>query len=525
MLYAPPTAVFSLPEGTIIAGRYKLLKALGQGGFGITYVAWDSELRRQVAIKECFPVSLCMRDTQSGVLLPVSPEVEAPFLAVLNDMHREARTLAMLDHESIVKVHDVIWGNGSVFCVMTWLSGGTLRSRMSEESLMSREESLQILRYLLDALAYLHRNGIIHRDLKPENIMFNAEGRPVIIDFGAALNRLDRTTGAVTTQGAFSQSYASPEQITGKGQVGPWSDFYSLSVTWYELLTGVRPEKADARLMQDDLVPLTEVKCRIAYPAELLQLLQRNLSLHIGDRCKNVEQWLDCWKRGTLPPLDVPKPSRWREWRRNLLVAGAVVLMTGGGYALLQLAPRTPGAPAPAVDPAELGAELALKVRAACKVEEYVHHCEQYVADVHALEERQKEEQLAIISKYDALYKKAATRSELESIMREYDEVVRKSQDTCHKEQTELWDNFIRRIKPYDVSSTEAISQQYKPLDMNEAALLSQVAGAIFQNEAYPAFGKAQYAFSDLQSRLYSNEMEELRYHMNKRMFELINEG
>ena len=485
-----------LPPGALISGRYKILKQLGAGGFGVTYIAWDEELERRVAVKECFPLRLCRREA-NGEIVPLTPEYEKPFITMLNDMHREACTLSKLEHENIVKVHDVVWGNGGVYFVMQWLPGGSLRDRMAPDSSLSAEESLQWLRYLLDALAYLHSNGIVHRDLKPENIMFDAQGHPVIIDFGAALNRVDRTTEAITTQGAYSKGYASPEQMTGKGRVGPWTDFYSLSATWYELITGTRPEKADARLMQDDIVPLTEAKCRLDYPSELLELLQRNLSLSIDARCESVEQWLDCWANGTLPPLRVPAPSRWSKWRRWLLLAGGCALLAGGGYALLAQRSGNASAPHEQADPAKLSADLRSRISKSCRVQEYIALCDKFEAELAALKVRMESELADFLKGYEVRLEQAASAeavSRLESRMsKEYASLVKR----WSRENTAALNQFHKSIKPYKLDSTEDISSQYKPENMNEAALLFQVAGAIYQEEVYPAFCRSQNAYAD----------------------------
>ena len=489
---------FSLPEGAIIGGRYKLLKTLGQGGFGITYIAWDKELDRRVAVKECFPTRLCMRDAESGELSPMLPELEAPYFAMLEDMHREARTLAKLEHESVVKVYDVIWGNGSVFCIMQWLPGGTLRSRMAADSLPSTEESLQWLRCLLDALAYLHTNGIVHRDLKPENIMFDAMGHPVVIDFGAALNRPERTTGAITTQGAFSQGYASPEQITGKGRIGPWTDFYALSATWYELITGTRPEKADARLMQDDVVPLTEVgERRLDYPRELLDLLQRNLSLRIDERCCSVSQWLECWSTGTLPPLEVPTPPRRWHLRRWLLAAGVCALLAGGGYVLLQvqrLSNTPPIRKQP--DPAVLGAELRDKLMKYYRVAEYVAHCKKVLADLSEMKAREKAERAKFLQDYERRVMNSTKSSQVEQLISSFSSEFNRRSSRWHKITTARMEQFYDSISPYNLSSPESMVSRYKPANMDEAALLASVVGAIYDEVVYPAYNETQLAYA-----------------------------
>lgn len=512
-----------LPPGTLVKGRYKLLKKLGRGGFGITYIAWDTELRRQVAVKENFPENLCVRDVATGALSPASPELESLYLTTLNDMHREAQTLAGLDHEGVVKVHDVIWGNGSVFCVMTWLPGGTLRGRMDTAQPIAAEESMQWLRYLLDTLAYLHGRGIVHRDLKPENIMFNEKGCPVIIDFGAALNRLSRTTGAVTTQGAFSQDYAAPEQITGKGRIGPWTDFYSLSATWYELLTGIHPENAAARLMQDDLAPLSRAICRAPYPTVLLNSLMRNLSLHIESRFQDVAQWLRCWEDGELQPLAMPKPAAWRRWLRYAAFAGAVPLLAWVVGSLLPLQQGGGSAPLQPVDMAELNAELTRRVRATCKVDEYVAICNSSIEELHAANQRFLAEKDRLLSEFNARFEKAASEKELNKLQSDAHAAFSALTKRTQNEYDALLNDFHRRTKPFDLGSTESVSKQYEPKDINEAALLPRIAGIIFEDEAFPAYSKVQSVWSKYLSHIYIKEEADLGSRIMNRILELMN--
>lgn len=395
--------VDALPPGAVIGERYKLLKALGQGGFGITYIAWDNELARNVAVKECFPAALCRRDPMSGSVVPLSAAAESAYLTALDDMHKEAKTLAQVEHARVLRVHDVIWGNGSVFLIMPWLSGGSLADRMADTAhLPTEEQQLAWLADIVEGLAYLHGKGITHRDIKPSNILFDDAGRPVIIDLGAALNRNPADlTRSTTTRGAFSPGYASPEQATGKGKIGPWTDFYSLAATWYELLTGTRPEDAEKRLMEDDMVPLSAATLRIPCPREVVALLQRNLSLRPAERCASAADWQTVLRGGALPPL--PR-------RRAGLVMGVLAVATLAALALAGYAALRPAAPAPAPSSATTSAttpaaaptaadipvaraELRRKMAEHFRVEEFVAHCREVEQRLVAAEKVLKEEE------------------------------------------------------------------------------------------------------------------------------------
>lgn len=318
--------VVSLPPGTQI-GNYKILKAQGQGGFGITYIAWDRGLERNVVLKECFPATICRR-TDTGGLVPLQEHLEDMYVAAMADMRREAMMLAKLSHPGIVPVYDVFESQGSLFYVMPWLNGGSLRERMDEaqEAEKSIEPQLaqEWLLDVLDALVYLHQQGVIHRDLKPDNIVFNAEDKPVLIDFGSARKYVEHSV----SQGEFSWRYAAPEHITGKGELGPWTDMYSLATTWYEVLSGCDAEDTVRRLQKDELVPLRKLKGARKWPRAMVDSIMRNMSLEPVDRCETAEQWRD-WLSKSAQPRGLKAKQRWfslPRWAWYLLFGVAVAL-------------------------------------------------------------------------------------------------------------------------------------------------------------------------------------------------------
>ena len=313
-------SVDALPPGAKL-GQYRLIEAASQGGFGILYRAWDEKLNRPVAVKECFPASICRRDPQTGVVQPHTESLRANYETAINDVYEESQTLAGLHHAQVVPVYDIFRSAGSQFYVMPWLEGGSLRNKIAAGENVDAEESTRWLVSILSALEYLHDMQVIHRDIKPGNIMFDAAGNPVLVDFGSALNRATKVD--TTTQGEFSPVYASPEQVSGKGKIGPWTDLYSLAATWYELLTGTQPEPAQQRLVSDDLAPLP------SGTTVLEQSIMQNLALDAAERCQSAREWQEWLLRGAAPVAVA------RRRRSRLLWAVTAVLLAAGGAFLL----------------------------------------------------------------------------------------------------------------------------------------------------------------------------------------------
>lgn len=301
----------ALPPDTQL-GNYRLIESIGRGGFGITYMAWDIKLERTVVLKECYPQELCKRDESTGVIHPLRPEWQDAYETALAALQREARLLAAQNHEHIMRVYEVFESHGSIFYVMPYLEGGSLLGKMlqAEQSKVPIDAKLALswLRDILSALNYLHTRQLYHRDIKPSNILFDENDRPILIDFGAALN-LPEVTRSIT-QGVFTLAYAAPEQIIGKGEIGPWTDYYALAATWYRLLSGLAVERADARFVQDSLLPLAKYPQSAVYARTVLAAIEQNLSLNAGDRYQTYQEWMQA--------LDgIPRPRQTRALTRN----------------------------------------------------------------------------------------------------------------------------------------------------------------------------------------------------------------
>lgn len=236
--------------------QYEIIRVLGSGGFGITYLAKDLFLNRNVVIKENFPSSCSYRDPLTGHIRPNNEHDLENYTWALKSFLSEAQTLAELNHPGIVRILSVFEANGTAYFAMeniTGLSLDYLGEKLHSTGHRYTEDELKgLLTRLLRILDYLHSRHIYHRDIKPGNILLTEEGTPVLIDFGAARHALKLHAATVLT----TQGYSSPEQALGKTNIGPWSDLYSVGATFYALLTGHPPERAEVRLTEDGMPPL-----------------------------------------------------------------------------------------------------------------------------------------------------------------------------------------------------------------------------------------------------------------------------
>lgn len=274
--------------------HYEIESVLGGGGFGITYLARDILLNRNVVIKENFPSAYSHRDPLTGRINPNNAHDLENYNWALRSFLNEARTIAELDHPGIAKILSIFESNGTAYFAMEFIDGFSLEY-LADQLFISKkkytEDELKGLLYrLLCILSYLHSQGIYHRDIKPGNILLNKEGTPVLIDFGAArhANALQAVT-IMTTQG-----YSSPEQSLGLDNTGPWSDIYSLGATFYALLTGTPPERGEVR-MNEDTIPLlhTIKELTLLYSSTFLKSIDKALEPHAEHRYQSAKAWLN----------------------------------------------------------------------------------------------------------------------------------------------------------------------------------------------------------------------------------------
>ena len=233
-----------LQPGTLLqGGKYRIVRVLGQGGFGITYVGYNTEFEETVAIKEFFLKGVTERDETTSVVSVSNADNVQQFEEQREKFKKEARRLRKLKNEHIVKVHDLFEENGTAYYVMDYIEGESLSERIKRTGAPITEAEVKaILSQILSALKEVHQSEIWHLDLKPGNIMVDKRGNAYLIDFGAS--KQIRANGSVTTSTAlcYTPGYAPNEQI---GQMydrfGPWTDIYALGATLFNLLTNKKP--------------------------------------------------------------------------------------------------------------------------------------------------------------------------------------------------------------------------------------------------------------------------------------------
>ena len=234
-----------LQQGTLLqGGKYRIERVLGQGGFGNTYVGYNTEFEETVAIKEFFMKGVTERDETTCAVSVSNADNVQQFEEQREKFKKEARRLRKLKNEHIVKVHDLFEENGTVYYVMDFVDGENLAERLKRTGTPFNETEVQnILPQLLDALKTVHDAGIWHLDLKPANILIDKTGNVKLIDFGAS-KQFNAQKGGATTSTAISYTngYAPREQMEQNyDKFGPWTDFYALGATLYTLLTNKRP--------------------------------------------------------------------------------------------------------------------------------------------------------------------------------------------------------------------------------------------------------------------------------------------
>ena len=275
---------------------FQIESILGVGGFGITYLARDGNLKRSVAIKEFLPSDLSVRREDSTVE-PLSEAESDTFRWGLDRFLSEARTLARFQHPNIVGVHSVFEANNTAYMVMEYEQGSSFGSVLRDPDNCSEEKLREFLMPLLDGLERVHEAGFVHRDIKPNNLFVRDDGSPVVLDFGSARQALGVETRTLTS--LVTPGYAPFEQYNDNrdgDKQGPWTDIYALGATLYRAVTGKGPVDALTRAgailkgHKDVLVPATMAGAG-RYSASFLHAIDRALAFQPEARPQTIAEW------------------------------------------------------------------------------------------------------------------------------------------------------------------------------------------------------------------------------------------
>ena len=305
-LISNPTG--TLPEGTRL-GEFELTRVIGEGGFGIVYLAWDHSLERRVALKEYMPATLAARSDGSTVS-PRSERHRDTFEAGLRSFVNEARLLARFDHPALVKVYRFWEAHGTACMVMPFYEAGTLQAAVKAMRAPPTEAWLRrLLTPLCDALAMLHAANCYHRDISPDNILLLPPAeRPLLLDFGAARRVIGGMTHSLTT--ILKPGYAPIEQyaeVPGLRQ-GPATDVYALAATMHWIITGYTPPPAVARMLDDAYEPL-EVTAAGRYSPEFLRAIDRALVVRPEARTPDIEAFRNDLNAKPAQPAPVSRKA------------------------------------------------------------------------------------------------------------------------------------------------------------------------------------------------------------------------
>ena len=328
--------------------EFEIERELGAGGFGVTYLAHDRSLDRQVAIKEYLPRD-CATRHPDGTVGPWSASATHAenYRWGLERFLGEARVLAKLHHPHVVQVYRVIEAWCTAYMVMEYVEGRSLAEALRAEGPWPESRVLSLLDALMSGLEPVHAAGLVHRDITPANVMLRGDGSPVLIDFGAARQAMGRQSRVLSV--IFTAGYAPYEQYNETGRQGPWTDVYALGAVAYEALSGRVPVQALARMEDDTLRSVAEVAAHGVSPG-FAAAIGAALAVRGRDRPQSLADWRS---RLGLPsktvdppgPVDPPEPPPEYESEETVNPPGGILFPPPRPWSL---PPRPPDSPQPA---------------------------------------------------------------------------------------------------------------------------------------------------------------------------------
>ena len=280
-----------MAPGTMLRDRYLIGKVLGYGGFGVTYIGWDTVLELKVAIKEYLPNEFSTRLPGQTQVTVFNGEKTEQFFDGMTKFVEEAKHLAKFQNEEgIVRVYDSFMENETAYIIMEYLDGETMTDYLKQVGTVTEEDALQMLTPIMDSLSVVHAEGILHRDIAPDNIYITKTGQIKLIDFGAS--RYATTSHSRSLTVIIKQGYSPEEQYRSRGDQGPYTDVYAVAATLYKMLTGKTPPDAmERRAMyesknKDILIPPRKLNKKISRNTE--NAILNAMNVRIEDRTPDI---------------------------------------------------------------------------------------------------------------------------------------------------------------------------------------------------------------------------------------------
>ncbi|GIZ53967.1 serine/threonine-protein kinase [Noviherbaspirillum aridicola] len=308
-----------LPDGLEIAG-YRIVKKIASGGFSIVYLAYDED-GNAVAIKEYLPSSLALR--RPGELVPAISADNLPVFRIgLKCFFEEGRALARIAHPNVVSVLNFFRANDTVYMVMAYESGRSLqdhilrRREKGERPLVSERFIRKMFNQVMNGLREVHANKLLHLDLKPGNIYLRMDGTPILLDFGAARQTLRSDLPKLYPM--YTPGFAAPELYAKNGNLGPWTDIYSIGASMFACMVGAPPQPADQRKAGDRMEEHFR-KLESMYSRELLDVIRWSLKLDPLERPQSVFALQKALREPVSTRKETPLIARVADRLRGLL--------------------------------------------------------------------------------------------------------------------------------------------------------------------------------------------------------------
>ena len=331
-----PEEALHLESGQLIKNKYIIGKVLGYGGFGVTYLAWDTVLEQKVAIKEYLPSEFSTRVPGQTAVTVFNGNKSEQFFDGVDKFVEEANRLAQFRNtDGIVRIFESFTENNTAYIVMEYLAGQTLTQYLETTGKLSADEAVSLMTPIIQSLQIVHKQDIIHRDIAPDNIMVTKDGQVKLIDFGAA--RYATTSYSRSLTVVIKPGYSPEEQYRSRGDQGSWTDVYAVGATMYRMITGQTPPDAMERRAffegkkKDVLVSPAKYSDQISENQETAILNAMNV--RIEDRTQDMEafeQELNSQeevkrKYGKIKKIDVLK---WPLWTKIAIPVAACLVLT-----------------------------------------------------------------------------------------------------------------------------------------------------------------------------------------------------